>query len=51
MPTDGAAAPTGEELRALVRDRLGAASVPHEVLLSGPGADGTAPARLSSPGR
>ena len=51
VPTDGAAAPTGEELRALVRDRLGAASVPHEVLLSGPGADGTAPARLSSPGR
>lgn len=51
LPRHGDAAPTGEELRALVRDRLGAASVPHEVLLSGPGADGTAPARLSSPGR
>lgn len=33
----GAAAPTPEALRAMVRDQLGAAAVPGEVLLSSPG--------------
>lgn len=41
-------APSAEELRALVRDRLGAASVPREVLLS---RGELSSQELSSPGR
>ncbi|MDN5600243.1 MAG: AMP-binding protein [Brachybacterium sp.] len=37
---DGIPAPSSDELRALIRDRLGAASVPHDVLLSDPGTGG-----------
>lgn len=40
----GSPAPTPEELRALVRDRLGAASVPREVLLGGAAAGSARPA-------
>lgn len=50
---EGAAMPTPETLRALVRDRLGAAAVPREVRFSDPGLSGpglSSPG-LSSPGR
>ncbi len=51
--------PSAEELRTLVRDRLGAAAVPREVRVlppqddgaEEPGPDGPGPSGLSSPGR
>jgi O-succinylbenzoic acid--CoA ligase len=48
-PVPGAVPPSAEELRALVRDRLGAAAVPREVRFRDGGE--TPPEPLSSPGR
>ena len=48
-PAPGAVPPGAEELRALVRDRLGAAAVPREVRFVG--GEGPSPEPLSSPGR
>ena len=48
-PAPGTVPPGAEELRALVRDRLGAAAVPREVRFVG--GEGAAPEMLSSPGR
>ena len=48
----GTVPPGAEELRALVRDRVGAAAVPREVRIAGDGEpESPGPAGLSSPGR